>query len=282
MTIALIFLVLGQIFFGITNVLWKKPQEETGALSLIVARSFCNLLIFGTITFFLGDFQKFEWQLGLKAILFCFINYFGLFFYLKSLQEKKVSEVVGLSKIGAVFGILIGVFYFKEDLGWIKMSAICLVLLCVFFVENYSLKKENLLSKGFMYVILSSLFWSTFFLFKEPIQQFGIFLFNFILEVVVCLTSFVLLKLNREKLKISPLKNYRKDFSLLVLLGSLAIIFSHYALSELHVTLLAVISLLMPAVTLFVSKFYLKESLTKEQWIGVALGIFALFLMNYA
>lgn len=281
MTLSIIFLIISNLFFGTTNVLWKKPQQDTGTLSLIIARSFCNLLIFGTITLVLGDFGKWDWNMGLKAILYCFINYFGLFFYLKSLQEKKVSEVVGLSKIGTVFGILIGVFYFHETLSAVKMAVIIMILVCVFLIENFSGLRKNFYSKGFLYVLLSSIFWSSFFLFKEPIDKFGIFLFSFILETVVCLISFALLKIKGEKLKIKPLKNHRRDFTLLVILGSVAIITAHYVLEKLPVTLRVILYLITPVTTLFISRIYLEEKLTKEQWVGIFVGIFALFVLNY-
>lgn len=279
MNLSILFFIISNICYAITDVLWKKPIVAIGTLNLIVARSFCTSIVFGIITAIMGDFSRWNWEMGIKAIAFCFINFFGLFFYLKAMKEKSVSEIVGISKISVVIGIIIGIIYFNENFSIVKLFVIMMILLCVFLVENYRSTK-TILSKGFLFVLLSCIFWSTSFLFKEPLQEFGIYLFSFILETTVCATSFLLLKLNNESFNFKPLKNNVKDFIGLVILGLVAILAGHYVVAEISTIILAVLRLLSPLTTLVISHIYLREQLSKEQCIGIGVGIIGLVLLT--
>lgn len=276
----LFWLVMSQISFGITNVLWKKPQEKTGTLSLIIARSFCTLLIFGIISLSRGDLQKLDFFLLSKIVFLCAINYFGLFFYLKSIKEKQVSEVLGLGKMGTIIGVLIGYFYYDEKISLPVFVAIVLSLLGPILIDGFLNRGKFKISKAFIFANLSVIFWSSDFFYKNSVQKVGPFLFSFILEVTVFSLSFILLKVNREELTISPLRNFKNEFSFLVILGFLGIYGSIHAVKDLPVTLFAMLGLLYPLTTFLVSRIYLKEKLEASQWIGIILGIIGSLLIS--
>lgn len=111
----LLIIFLGHFAYGITNVLWKSPQEKIDSFLLIVFRSFGCLVIFSILYFFTtySSFENFDVTNLLLAFLLCAVNSLGLIFYLKSLMYGNASKVVGLGKIHVIFGVIFSIFILK-------------------------------------------------------------------------------------------------------------------------------------------------------------------------
>ena len=117
--LSLFLIILGHMAYGVTNGLWKGPRDRVGTLPLILMRSFGCCMIFFISHLLFTYFQvlpakEFSVQDILYTILICMVNYFGLFFYLKSLKHTDVSNVIGFGKMGLIIGILIGVFFMAK------------------------------------------------------------------------------------------------------------------------------------------------------------------------
>ena len=269
----IISLAISQASFGITNSLWKKPQSEIGILPLIVTRSFFTSILFGTAVLIQNEFSSLTLEMAGNAILLCFINFFGFYFFLRAIKEKQVSEVIGLNKLSVLFGILIGYFYYKENINQYGFIAVLLIALSVICIEFLGKKKAIKVSKGFIFALLSTVFWSTDFLFKDSIKEIGALLFSFILEISVFSIGFILMKVQKEKLDISVLSSYKKTFLILVTLGFTGVLGTIYSIQSLPIIVFALLNLVYPLTSYLFAGFYLKERLTRTQWIGVALGI---------
>ena len=133
--------------YGITNGLWKGPRDRVGTPPLILMRSFGCCVIFFISHLLFTYFQilpakEFSSQDILYTVLICMVNYFGLFFYLKSLKHTYVSNVIGFGKMGLIIGILIGVFFYGESISMVKGVACAAILLAVTLIEK-SIKIEK-------------------------------------------------------------------------------------------------------------------------------------------
>ena len=123
--LSLFLIILGHMAYGVTNGLWKGPRDRVGTLPLILMRSFGCCVIFFISHQLFTYFQvlpakEFSNQDILYTVLICMVNYFGLFFYLKSLKHTDVSNVIGFAKMGLIIGILIGVFFYGESIMLVK------------------------------------------------------------------------------------------------------------------------------------------------------------------
>ncbi|MBV7439991.1 DMT family transporter [Weeksellaceae bacterium TAE3-ERU29] len=269
----IISLAISQASFGITNSLWKKPQSKIGILPLIVTRSFFTSILFGVAVLIQNKFSSLTLEMAGNSVLLCFINFFGFYFFLRAIKEKQVSEVIGLNKVSVLFGILIGYFYYKENINQYGFITVLLIALSVICIEFLKKKKSVKISKGFVFALLSTIFWSTDFLFKDSIKEIGALLFSFILEVSVFSIGFVLMKLQKEKLNISVLLSYKKTFLILIILGFTGVLGTIYSIQSLPIIVFALLNLVYPLTSYLFAGFYLKERLTGTQWVGVVLGI---------
>lgn len=273
MYLGILFLVLSQVSYGISNSLWKNPQRDMGSQSLVIARNAFTSIVFFLVCLFMDGFKDLDTEKVVRATGVCVINYFGLFFYLQSLRLRKVSEISALAKIGVIMGILGGYFYYDEKINTGGLVAILCIIISIVMVELWGSADRLRWDKGFFFAILSALFWGSNFLFKKEIQNVGPWAFGFILEISVLVMSFIMLLIRREHLRLNPLKHHWKEFSVLSLMGCTGLIFGNYSLKELPVILSSLLGLAYPLTTYLFAGIYHKEKLDRMQWIGIGLGL---------
>lgn len=286
--LSLFFIVLGHAAYGTTNVLWKNPRQELGTLPLIILRSFFCSLIF-LASYFSFDYfnivsaKTFSSGILLKTIGICSINYFGLFFYLKSLKHTQVSNSIGFSKMGLIIGLLIGYFVYNEDVSTLKIFLCLLLITSVTIIEKAAGITKKSISKGFIYTFLSRMFWATGFLFIPFIKELGALLFCSILEITVCTMSILLLLFSKESFKFKkPSLQTSKEVFFLVVLGTTGTFCLNFSIVKTGVVVFAFLGLIEPILGLMISKIYLKEQLNRMQLIGIILGLISAFIFGLA
>ena len=284
--IALLVTILGHLFYGTTNVMWKNPRNEMGTLPLIITRSFFSFLIF-LISFFaltnsgLITTPKITFWDLLSTAAICAVNYFGLFFYLKSLKHAPVSSTIGFGKVSLIIGVLSAYFLYDEEISTVKIIMCIIVLIGVTFIERAARIGSAVMSKGLMYSILCKLFWGTSYLFVPFIDKLGPILFCVVLEFIVCTLSCLLLIGSRSKFPSHTVSRRTKfEIGILVVLGTGGTFCLNFALANISILLFATLALIEPILGLIISKIYHKERLTPLQYAGVWMGIVAAFVLG--
>lgn len=284
--IALLVTILGHLFYGTTNVMWKNPRNEMGTLPLILTRSFFSFLIFLISFFALTNLDLITipkitfWDL-LNTAAICAVNYFGLFFYLKSLKHAPVSSTIGFGKVSLIIGVLSAYFLYDEEISTVKIIMCIIVLIGVTFIERAARIGSAVMSKGLMYSILCKLFWGTSYLFVPFIDKLGPILFCVVLEFIVCTLSCLLLIGSRSKFPSHTVSRRTKfEIGILVVLGTGGTFCLNFALANISILLFATLALIEPILGLIISKIYHKERLTPLQYAGVWMGIVAAFVLG--
>lgn len=284
--IALLVTILGHLFYGTTNVMWKNPRNEMGTLPLIITRSFFSFLIFLISFFALTNLDLITipkitfWDL-LSTAAICAVNYFGLFFYLKSLKHAPVSSTIGFGKVSLIIGVLSAYFLYDEEISTVKIIMCIIVLIGVTFIERAARIGSAVMSKGLMYSILCKLFWGTSYLFVPFIDKLGPILFCVVLEFIVCTLSCLLLIGSRSKFSSHTVSRRTKfEIGILVVLGTGGTFCLNFALANISILLFATLALIEPILGLIISKIYHKEKLTPLQYAGVWMGIVAAFVLG--
>lgn len=282
----MIFQILSMFVFGVSNCFWENPVRQMPALNLILIRSFlttCCFALFALLfelKFFYIPLANVVSYSGLNfldviiTIGLCFVNYWGLFFFLKSIQhtDARISIVMGTA--GTLIFVLIGILFYGE-----KPSAISYLYMFIFtmgwwFIEN--LRKDALKfkwSKGVVYAILCMLFWRTAAFFPMVIKNVGTLYFSLILEIVVCLTTFAILFF---KGSLPTLKKLKRQFqthsyhiSMLVICGFFGVLFFNIAISSTQLYTFALIGMLQPLTSVVLGSFMFKTRLTVYQGVGI-------------
>ncbi|MBW8360364.1 MAG: DMT family transporter [Weeksellaceae bacterium] len=284
--LAIFITILGHISYGTTNVLWRNPRNEIGTLPLIIIRSLCCFLIFLCSYFVLTSLQviptpQFTLMDLVRTAGICAVNYFGLFFYLKSIKHAPVSSTIGFGKIGLVIGIIAGYFLYDEEISPLKIFLCIVVLFGVSLIERSGAQRSSILSKGLLYTLLSKLFWGTAYLYVPFIEKLGPVLFCVVLEFVVCSLSCILFLTKPSKVVLSRISRRTKyEIALLVILGTAGTFCLNFALANMSVVLFAIIGLIEPVIGLLISTLYHREQLNRLQKIGIGLGVISAFVLS--
>ncbi|MEZ4786332.1 MAG: DMT family transporter [Flavobacterium haoranii] len=284
--ISLLFVIIGHFAYGITNTLWYNPRNTIGTLPLIMIRSFSCFVIFLLSHLLLTHYnvipiKAFNYQDVFSTIQICVVNYFGLFFYLQSLKHTQVSNAIGFSKIGLVLGIVVGYYFYNEPLSISKIALGMLILIGIALIEKSQKIKNEKLSRGLIYSILSRIFWATGFLFVPFINKLGVLLFCSILEAVVFIMSLLLYIFSKKEVIHVANNKIKQEILLLVLLGTIGTFSLNFAIvTTKSIFVFAFLGLIEPIVGLITSKVYHKERLNKFQFIGICLGLIASFILS--
>ncbi|QFG53422.1 DMT family transporter [Chryseobacterium sp.] len=283
---ALLITILGHLCYGTTNVMWKNPRNEMGTLPLIITRSFFSFLIFlfsfiALTNLGLLTAPKITFRDLLSTAGICAVNYFGLFFYLKSLKHAPVSSTIGFGKVSLIIGVLSAYFLYDEEISALKIGMCIIVLIGVTFIERAARIGSAVMSKGLMYSILCKLFWGTSYLFVPFIDKLGPILFCVVLEFIVCTLSCLLLLASRSKFPSHTVSRRTKfEIGILVVLGTGGTFCLNFALANISILLFATLALIEPILGLIISKIYHRERLTPLQYAGVWMGIAAAFVLG--
>lgn len=256
-------------------------------MRVIVLRSFLTSLLFGSL-FALNIATGVEsinlatlalFTEILQAIALSVFSYFGLFFYVKSLHEEKVSIAVPVSSISAFFGVATAIIYLGEPLRFSFFIVLILFAVGVTFINNKPIKNFRM-SKGVRYNLAAAFFWGvSFALFIFPVKALGAVLFSFILEAVVCTCSLILLR--RENGVWSfPLAQTDKYILALAVLGFGGVIFYNLSLLHLPVSSISLLSTITPALSVVIASVLFREKLTLPQYVGILITLAGLFLLR--
>ncbi|MBS1558422.1 MAG: DMT family transporter [Bacteroidetes bacterium] len=283
------FIFLSILSFSLSNCLWIYPLRRLSFLQVIVLRSFLTSVLFATLWFtiyfgWLPDFGGVDSTVSLAleivyAILLCIFSFFGLYFYVRSLKVEKVSIAVPVSSISAFFGVATAIVYLGEPVHTSFFMVLILLTAGVMLINNKPIKRFRF-TKGVRYNLYAALFWGvSFALFVFPVKALGAVLFSFILEVVVCTCSLILLR-RENKAWSFPLAQIDKYIVVLAFLGFGGIIFYNLSLLCLPVSTISLLSTITPALSVVMASVLFKEKLNSKQYAGLLIILAGLFLLR--
>lgn len=285
---ALFYQFASMFCFGITNCLWKPPLAELPVSILIFARTiltttFFVILVIAIHFFNLDLFQQFHKPIAQLSIIdvlitvgICAINYWGLFFYNKSLSYGRAGIAVVITCMGLISSILLSIFVYGQ--GVTKQQSVVMVcfVVAIWFLENLDASFLRLKpSKGVRYAMLSLAFWSTWPLFPIAFERVGVLWFCLILETtVLSLTFFVICASGELRVLGRHRKLILKNMKWILPLGVLGfsgVLFSNLSMSGQTVSSYAIFGLVQPLISLLFAAAILKERLSRLQYVGIAI-----------
>ena len=290
---ALFFQLASMFCFGITNCLWKPPLAALPVSVLILARTvltsfflltliLINLIFqFDSLHSFYKPLSQIDFSDLIITIGICSINYWGLFFYNKSLSYTRTGITIVISCVGVVVSILFSILLYGEELTQSQILVMMLFIAALWFLENLDSSFLKLkMSKGVVYALLSLLFWSTWPLYRIGFEKVGILWFSFILECTVLTLTFLIVCFSGNFKKLPSYKTAiwqnAKWIVPLGLLGFGGVLFTNLAISGQRASSYAIFGLIQPLISLFFAAIFLKERLTKLQYVGVAIILIVL------
>jgi drug/metabolite transporter (DMT)-like permease len=279
-----IFVLISSICFALSNAYWKKVIDKVPFYIVIFYRGVITSLLFGIFLFINVKYNLFPiliqhdsvltgCNFGTTIILCCFSG-LGLYFFVKSMKNGKISLVVPLSSIN-VFSILTALFILHEQWKWIYGLEFILVIIGSLLLF-YSGKNNNNSSSNknpiFM-SLLASFFWGiSYALFKIPIKQIGILPFSFFLESSVTLFFLVIIKVRKDLLIINQLQRKQiKHYFILAILVVLGTLFVNLGLKNTSIFSFTILSNTGQIASILLGYFIYNERLKRNEIVGVSL-----------
>ena len=262
--------VLGVLFFGFADALWRPSVLHHGLHKVLLHRTVLTTLILGL--YLLLDIQHFKFNIPMigVGILSGVIAGFGLYFLAKAFSLETTTNVLFLNIFTLLIAQLFSFILFKETIQWkyypIEIGLSILTVLCF---NGFDFK----LRKGLIYGLLASIcFGIAYPLAGVPIKEIGFKTTIFIQEITV-LTIFLCFGYFIKKTKID-LKIYL-DIKILALsvLSAIAVILFFYSYTVIEIYKVNLISNFHPVGGMIVSIILFDERLTKYQILGVVSSI---------
>jgi drug/metabolite transporter (DMT)-like permease len=281
--------------FGISNCLWSYPLKEIPVFVLIGLRAgFTSLLFLSLILLqynfdfialqpFLFSIDHLSASTVFKAVLFCGISYFGLFFFNQSIKYGNVSISIPILSLGSVIGITAGVVLYNERFTLLKF------IITIFFIGGlWCVEKLNpgiwrlRFSKGVFFSLLATLFWSAAIFFPMAVKSLSVLWFSLILELTVCCMSWIGFLISQKRSGPTtfnfPIQRNLKWITALAVFGFSGVLFSNLALYHLPLHILGMMGIIQPVVSLVIANLVLKERLQLIQYIGILLILTGMWL----
>jgi len=279
--------------FGVSNCLWQQPLKTIPIFLLIAIRAGLNALLFSLLILSYKVFDielldilftsyNFNINTITTAVGICCINYFGLYFFNKSIKHGSTGISIPLLCLGTLIGIAIGIFLYNEEMTVVKVVIALIFILGVWFMEKLNNNVWKLkFSKGVGFGLLANLFWSSGFIFPILIQSLGVLFFSLILEIVVCcmsITGYLIQHRKNINPMQYPIKQNFKWIGGLVVFGSIGVLFSQFSTLFLPIHVLGMLGIIQPIVSVIIACILIKEKLTLPQYIGIFLMLLGMWV----
>ena len=198
-----------------------------------------------------------------------------------AMTHGKVSIVSPIMASYPVVDILLGALLLKEKTSLLEMILVIIISTCIIVLANHNTKKEKNLhsNKGIVFAVIYMLLaaFSIFFEKSIYIKDYSIYEFYYYKGSIYILTSFFFI----INIIVTSKKIKKPNWSIIKGCGLIPIgnVLDSFALTIGNMMLITPISSLYATITHFISRFYLKESITVKEKICVFFIILSTLLL---
>lgn len=292
---ASVFVLLGMMAFGVSNVIWKPLLTDFTVNTLLFRRSCWSALILSILlaagTWF---FFRPEWVLHLTArqgnyplshsiglsIFYILVSLSGLYLFIFSLKLQPVGISGMVVCTSTLLSALLGWIIMNEPFHPVLVFSLSISTIGMLLMDQTSLRRFHF-NKGIGLALLGASCWGFANLgFKKMIPETGVLQFSLLQEAVVLAISGAAVWWTRrgtrtETVKASVSGNAMIFFiSLCTVVG---VVFCNLGMKELPISRFALLVLAQPLSTFVIAGTWLAEKTTLEQKTGALLILVGIY-----
>jgi len=275
-----VFALIALLGFGSSTALLKGPIRKHGVFPAIIVNyvftvslSFLAILLFASLVVP----AKETLALLVTAVV---IGSMGILAFFKAMKEGELSIVGPFAKLSVVVTIAISIFFLSESLNLLQFFGIAVILFCAIVIGIQGRQFKSL-EKGILYSLIAVFGWGIFFALLKPLTlELGPFNTTFYVELGIFLVLLLFVAATRQKISISR-NSAAKIFVRTILLTTGAIAYN-FAISFIGAALTAAIHSGSPAITIVLSRLYLKEKIPFYKYLAIAGIVFGLAILALA
>ncbi|MBE8221738.1 MAG: DMT family transporter [Bdellovibrionales bacterium] len=274
--------IVSSFSWAVLNLSRKKLVEHFSAPALLLFLSSTQSLFFYVLIVIRGD-EIFIPQDNFKAYVISIVSIFlGNITFLKSIKLSEISSVLPILSFTPIFSIILSSVVLNEWLSLSQIIGASIIVIASFFIQSSDKGKINL-SKGALYMILSSLCWAFAPIAdKMVLKEISKFAYSFQQQLVIACVLITYFLISSPKELIVKWTKQKVYLLLLSVVASMfAIFFQFWSIEGLFVGIFEAFKL---AVTLFLTlifaKIFLQENINKKKIISVIIMIIGVFLIS--
>lgn len=273
---------------GLMNGFSKRPSEVLGPVRATIYRELITvpallLLVLATLSSTSFDLVHIALGVGISTA-----SYFGLYYFMKAVAIGKASLIGPIVNSRVLVTTVLAIFVYGERLSPPQFGAIALILLGVILLsidsKTFSIRDLIKPQSGIGFALAAAVIWGvTFGLFAIPIAVIGAYLFSFLLELSVLVTSSTQLALQKEPFTVSAdlIRKVRVPLIGMGVAGIALTLFMNIGYELIDVSVVAAINSANPLVTIIYGRFFLGEQLNAKQYAAIAILLAGIILISY-
>jgi drug/metabolite transporter (DMT)-like permease len=265
---------IGASLFYIVDVLQKITSAHVNTYAYLMRRSAYTSIVslLGSLLF-CGISSTPSFQIICQIIGCSLLTYGGIYFYIKAINHLQFSNANSIYMVGNVVQQLTGIFLFNEKFHfWMLLSWMLMSFGCIY---QMAFTKW---SRGALYVLLSSLFWTAGYSLLSLVLKNGYEMWSVaIMESTILLVSILLLALTkgkRKELVTNSQTNHRVIYFLAIAVSLFAAsYFNHLSFHYNPISIISLMQLSMMPLSFLLNMRIFKEKPSKIEWISFGTGI---------
>jgi drug/metabolite transporter (DMT)-like permease len=273
------------VCWGTSDFILSIPIRKIGTLKSILFRNFTTILFITPLAIFHFNTGQMSISLFNFSIIFTssLIFILAYYFLMRGFEIGKVSLVSPIAGAYSIITVFLALAFLGESLSGIKLMAIFLMLLGVFFTSSNITEIKNIRSqKGLKEALLAMLgFGISFFvlgIISKQMDSLSIFIYASLSQAIL----FIALSL----LKRGRIEKEDFNFKIIMIFIIHTIIvntgwFAYvYGVGKDAVSIVTPLSSLLPGVTVILALIFYKEKLVANQKLGIVGILIGVFLIS--
>ena len=282
-----LFVLFSMIAFGLSNVCWKPLLSFRSSTELLFQRSIYTVLLFltlGIVTRVINMYilpETFDIPSILvnpntpTAITSILLSLIGLYLFVSSTKLIPTSMAGILICSSSLMSAWLGWWFNQEAITVHLAVGFLMTAIGVMLLENINQWKKPSM-KGIRLALGAAALWAIANLgFKTTIPSLGTLNFSLLQECIVLsvTTSIIFIQKKMPDTLQKPIYRFKPEGLILLISGCtvVGVFFNNLGLKQLPISQYALMVLAQPLTTLLAASMWLKERLSKKQWIGTCL-----------
>lgn len=279
----MLYILLSIFLFSFNNILWKKNLEKVNIIFLVSYRAFFTSIIAFVLANYFNSFNLFTLSQFVKVTIGSIFGVIGLLCMLTVIKKASLHWLGVYNLIGVIFSSSYLIWIEQFDFKYSIIGCLFIIAGFIYYVASTKSKPIKILPTQHLLLLLmtisfsisSIIHWKNLVISVPPL----VILSN--QELIVFITSFLLLMYTKQKIIFNAYKSYFSKIILMAFIIFLALFFSFMGLKQTNPIISSLLFLGSPITTIILNIIFFKETLTKQNIFAILLMSVGAFILNY-
>lgn len=280
--LGVLFGIITMISWGLDKVCWKRVSSKLNHYTMLLFNYFFMVLFLFIFSAMTKNIKWISLNDLLLVIFLGFLGFIAILLFFISFRFMQISMITALTTAYVPIAAIMAVFIFKESITLPLLIGTILVFIGIFLL---SLTEGKLKIKNWKIMLLLaaaiSLIWGFIFPFlRIPINNMGAITASLYFEGFIMFFCLIYFLIKNKNYKFIVKKGNSRWLILSGFLGAVGAVFYNFSLDHGLILIASPIASASLLITVLASWLFLKERLTKRQWVYILIILIGLILIS--